>query len=233
MKGNPFDYSLYVITDGRSRLLERIEQALLGGATCIQYREKTKSFNEMVAEAKQLKELCHQYGVPLFINDHLDVAKAIEADGLHLGQDDTTIQEARRIIGEIPIGISARTIEEAQEAEKNGAVYVGVGAMFPTDSKLDAVLVSQKQAQLIKGSISIPMLLIGGISLERMQEMTTPYDGLCVISAILSTPNPRKAAAALKEYLLSCRSNKRTSTKDDNSDLKKSRNSIFFTQKMI
>ncbi|MCL2560654.1 MAG: thiamine phosphate synthase [Turicibacter sp.] len=197
-----FDYRLYVITDGKPDLLSRMEAALQGGATCIQYREKQKSFSEMVAEARDLKKLCRQYEVPLFINDHIEVAKAVEADGLHLGQADATLAAARKILGDIvPIGISARTVVEAQEAEKNGAVYVGVGAMFPTNSKLDAQMVDRETAVAIKQSIAIPVLLIGGISLDTAPTITAPYDGLCVISAILSAENPREVAAALKSVI--------------------------------
>ena len=196
------DYRLYVITDGKPDLFNRVEGALLGGATCIQYREKTKSVAQMIEEATHLKVLCHQYGVPLFINDYPEVAKAIGADGIHLGQSDTGLKVARGVLPpHMPIGISARTVAEAVEAQKNGAAYVGVGAMFPTHSKSDATLVSQETAKAIKDSISIPMLLIGGISLETAGQLTTSYDGLCVISAILSAENPRKAAQDLKAFV--------------------------------
>ena len=197
-----FDYRLYVITDGRPDLLNRVEAALLGGATCVQYREKTKSATQMIKEATDLKVLCHKYGVPLLVNDDPEVAKAVGADGLHLGQSDATLAAARKLLPrDFPIGVSAHTVAEAIEAEENGAVYVGVGAMFPTHSKSDATLISQETASAIKANISIPMLLIGGISLERAQQLTVPYDGLCVISAILSAENPRKAAQDLKEIL--------------------------------
>ena len=198
---SPFDYSLYVITDSKPNLLQRTEKVLLGGATCIQYREKTKPFSEMVEEAHKLKTLCHQYNVPLFINDHLDLAKEIEADGIHLGQSDATVTEARKQLGNIPIGISATTVEEAIKAEKKGAVYVGVGAIFPTISKPDATMVSMETAEAIKNSVKIPMLLIGGISLHTAQEINIPYDGLCVISALLSADNPEVETLKLKTFL--------------------------------
>ena len=201
MNKPPFDYSLYLITDGKPNLLERTRQALQGGVTCIQYREKNKPFPEMVIEARTLKKLCHQYGVPLFINDHLDLAKEIEADGLHLGQTDATILEARNKLGDIPIGITASCVKEAAEAEANGAVYLGVGAIFPTASKQDATMTSQKTAKAIKQTVNIPILLIGGISLETAPTITIPYDGLCVISAILSAQNPREEAAKLKQLI--------------------------------
>ncbi|MCL1989479.1 MAG: thiamine phosphate synthase [Defluviitaleaceae bacterium] len=196
-----FKNQLYVITDGKPQLLERVAEALRGGATCIQYREKTKPIAEMVEEATLLKQLCHKYHVPLFINDHLDVAKAVNADGLHLGQSDSTVEEARELLGDIPIGISACTVNEARLAEEKGAVYVGVGAVFPTASKKDATLVSLETAKAIKASIKIPMLLIGGISLETAQLINIPYDGLCVISAILSADQPKEVAEAMRHLI--------------------------------
>lgn len=201
MMKQPFDYSLYVITDSKPHLLERVELALIGGATCIQYREKKKSFAEMLIEAHLLKKLCHQYQVPLFINDHIHLAKEINADGLHLGQSDATVAEARIHLDHLPIGVSARTVAEAEEAEKNHAVYVGVGAIFPTNSKPDAKLVSWDIAMQIKQHISIPALLIGGISVETASEITIPYDGLCVISAVLAAKNPTIATQEFKKII--------------------------------
>lgn len=198
----PFDYRLYVITDGQAHLLSRLEEILKGGATCVQYREKTKPFHEMVKEATQIKQLCHAYDVPLFINDHIELAKEIQADGLHLGQGDATLIEAKKILGDLPIGISADDVAQAQEAEKNGAAYVGVGALFPTASKPDATIVSFETAAAIKKSIDIPMLLIGGITLERAKNISVPYDGLCFISELFLAQNKTDKTRQLKDWLM-------------------------------
>jgi len=195
-----FDYRLYLITDGQPDLIRRTEAALKGGVTCVQYREKSKSIDEMIAQATELKALCHQYHVPLFINDYIDIAREVGADGIHLGQSDETVQVARAVLGDIPIGVSACTVDEAMTAQSQGAAYVGVGAMFPTISKDDATLVTMEVAEKIKKAIQIPSLLIGGISLNTVEEITAPYDGLCVISAILSARSPLEAARKLKKY---------------------------------
>jgi thiamine-phosphate diphosphorylase len=199
MNKSNFDYSLYLITDGKPDLMRRVEEALKGGVTCVQYREKSKTIDEMIDEATKLKALCHKYHVPLFINDYVEVAQKVGADGIHLGQSDESVQVARDVLGDISIGVSACTTGEAVIAQAQGAVYVGVGAMFSTISKDDATLVSMEEAMRIKESIDIPCLLIGGINLDTVEKIKTPYDGLCVISAILSVGNPFEAARKLKE----------------------------------
>ncbi|MCL1948391.1 MAG: thiamine phosphate synthase [Turicibacter sp.] len=193
-----FDYRLYLITDGKPDLLPRVREALQGGVTVVQYREKKKPYLEMIAEANQLKKLCHEFGVPLIINDYVGIAKTIEADGLHLGQSDTEYEEARAMLGpDFPIGISARTVEEAKIAEANGASYIGVGALFPTGSKADAKVLDMGTVREIEASVSIPTLLIGGISSETLPKINAKYDGLCVISGILGVENIRAAAEGL------------------------------------
>jgi thiamine-phosphate pyrophosphorylase len=169
--------------------------------SCVQYREKKKKFDAMVKEATELKTLCHQYEVPLFINDHVELAKAIEADGLHLGQDDVAFEEARAVLPAMPIGISAKTVDEAKKAQDQGAVYLGVGALFETGSKSDATVINHAVVPRIKESVNIPVLLIGGISLETAKTLTVPYDGLCAISAILSAKNPERIAQELKTLI--------------------------------
>jgi len=196
----PFDYRLYLITDGKPDLLRRVREALQGGVTIVQYREKKKSFEEMTKEASELKALCHEFGVPLIINDYPELAKAIGADGLHVGQSDAKMEEARQILGnDFPIGVSARTVEEAKIAEKNGAIYVGVGAIFPTGSKADAAVIATSVVGDIKAGVQLPTLLIGGISLASLPKIKTEYDGLCVISGILSQENIQLAAQQILE----------------------------------
>ena len=195
-----FDYRLYLITDGQPDLLPRVREALLGGVTIVQYREKKKPYLEMMVEANELKKLCHEFGVPLIINDYPGIAKTIEADGLHLGQSDVDFLEARQLLGpDFPIGVSARTVDEAKTAERNGAIYIGVGAMFPTGSKADAKLIDHETVQAIKKSAQIPTLLIGGISLATLPKITVPYDGLCVISGVLGQADIQLAARKILE----------------------------------
>ena len=130
------DYTLYLITDGESNIINRVERAILGGVTVVQYREKKKSYDEMLKEAIELKKLCSKYKVPLIINDYIDLAKEVDADGIHLGQGDLSIKEAKDLFKEKIIGISAHNLEEAIKAEENGADYIGFGAIFPTIVKM-------------------------------------------------------------------------------------------------
>jgi len=199
-----YDYRLYLITDGKPNLLERVELALQAGVGIVQYREKKKDYPAMLAEALQLKELCHRYDVPLIINDHVQLAKEVVADGIHLGQSDASYKEAREILGEdFLIGISARSVEEAVHAQNNGAAYIGVGAIFPTQSKKDAKIVSMLTVEEIRKSVHIPTLLIGGINLETFPQITCEYDGICVISGILGQEDIRGATSQLLEQMKS------------------------------
>jgi len=196
-----FDYRLYLITDGKPDLLNRVEKALRGGVTIVQYREKQKSFSEMVEEATQLHKLCQKFEVPLIINDYPELAKEIGAEGLHIGQSDTKLEEARNLLGDnFPIGVSARTVEEAVIAEKNGAIYLGVGAVFPTGTKSDAKVISPITIENIQKKAQIPTLLIGGISLDTLPRLKSKYDGLCVISGILGQENIEESAKKILEW---------------------------------
>ena len=200
---NNIDYKLYLITDGKPNMISRVEQAILGGVTIVQYREKKKSYDEMLEEALELKNLCSKYNVPLIINDYIDLAREIDADGIHLGQDDTSIEEVKDLFKDKIIGISAHNLEEAIKAEENGADYIGFGAVFPTNSKDDAKTLDINDVNVIKKNISIPVLLIGGINKENLSSIDVKYDGICVISAILSSKDPKKSAKEMKDIILS------------------------------
>ena len=193
------DYSLYLVTDrdvlkGRN-LITCVEAAILGGVTLIQLREKNISSLEFYNIAVKVKELTDKYNIPLIINDRVDVAIVIDAAGVHLGQSDFSCEVARKIMGKDKlIGISAGNLEEALLAEKQGADYIGVGAIFPTGTKLDAKAVSINTLKDIKRSIKIPVVAIGGIN-ERNYILlkNTGIDGIAVISAILGKDDIKEA----------------------------------------
>ncbi|ADY56675.1 thiamine-phosphate diphosphorylase [Syntrophobotulus glycolicus DSM 8271] len=199
-----WDYTLYLVTDrsyiGDRNLEDCVEEAILGGATMVQLREKTASSLDFYHLAVKIKGVTRKYQVPLMINDRLDIALAIDADGLHLGQDDLPIEIARRYFGrEKVIGISVSTVEEALLAEKSGADYLGAGAVFPTGTKTDAKLVSLPELSLIKKAVKIPVVAIGGINETNACDVFhTGIDGLSVVSAILARKDPRKASAEIK-----------------------------------
>ncbi len=200
------DYTLYLVTDrdvlkGRD-LCNSIEQAILGGTTLIQLREKNVSSLDFFSIASSVKAVTDKYNVPLIINDRLDIALAIDAAGVHLGQSDLPCTIARHILGSHKIlGISAATLEEALEAQEAGADYIGVGAVFPTDTKLDARSVTIAALKNIKDSLSIPVVAIGGINENNfMQLKPAGIDGIAVVSAILGKENIMEAAKKLGNF---------------------------------
>lgn len=184
-------------------MLERVERALQGGVTCVQLRRKDAPSRQLLEEAYQLKRLCRQYQVPLIINDRADIAALCGADGLHLGQSDLPIAEARRIVGpDMPIGISAKTVEQAKQAEQEGAAYLGVGAIFPTRTKSDTYVLPEETWQEIVRSVSIPVVLIGGITRETFPRIQNQVPaGIAVVSAILSADDPYEAANHFRRQL--------------------------------
>ncbi len=197
---------LYAVTDrswvGIQTLLEQIESSLLGGTTLVQLREKDLSDDEFIQEAKSVKRLCEHFGVPLLINDNVNVALRSGADGVHLGQDDLPLQEARKMLGPNKIiGISTHTVEEAMEAERGGADYVGVGSVFATQTKLDANVLSIDYIREICQAVNIPVVAIGGIKEENMDVLrNTGVAGIAVVSAIFGQPDIEMATLRLKEY---------------------------------
>ena len=196
---------LYAITDrtwlGNNSLYEQVEDAIKGGATFIQLREKNLSYEKFLEEAKKIKEITDKYGVPFVINDNAEIAKEIDADGVHVGQSDTEAKRAREILGKDKIiGISAGNLKEAIDAEKNGADYIGIGAMFHTDTKSDATSVTFEEAKEITGKVNIPVVAIGGINSENILSLKgTGVDGVAVISAIFSHENIYDATHKLRK----------------------------------
>lgn len=199
------NYSLYLVTDRdilKSRdLCQAVEEAILGGATLVQLREKDVSSLEFYKIAIEVKKVTDKHDVPLIINDRLDVAQAVDAAGVHLGQSDFPCEVARKLIGKDKIlGISAATLEEALKAQEDGADYIGVGAMFPTDTKLDARAVSIEMLKNIKQAVDIPVVAIGGINENNFKSLEeTGIDGMAIISAILGKSDIREAALKFTE----------------------------------
>jgi len=196
------DLSLYLVTDNSDdveKFLNTIEEAIKGGTTVVQIREKTADTLDFYNLALKVKDITAKYDVPLIINDRVDIALAIDADGVHVGQSDMPCEVTRKLIGEDKIlGVSAATIDEAIKAEKDGADYIGTGAVFPTKTKSDAPSVTKQELKEIVESIDIPVVAIGGITLENASQLTdTGIKGLSVVSAIMSSENPKKSSQEL------------------------------------
>ena len=202
------DYSLYLVTDralslGRSTV-EVVRAAIRGGVSCVQLREKGCSTREFMDEARLLKALLAGTGVPLFINDRLDVALAVGADGVHLGQNDLPIADARRLVGNrMIIGISAESVADAIRAEAEGADYIGASPVFTTPTKTDtAPPLGLDGLRAIRRAVQLPLVAIGGIDANNAaQVLRAGADGLAVVSAIVSAPCPRTAAAAIRQQI--------------------------------
>ena len=215
-----FDYSLYLVTDRRLSLgrstVEVVAAAVSGGVTCVQLREKHCSTREFLEEARRVRELLVGTGVPLIINDRLDVALAVAADGVHLGQNDKHISDARRLVGErLVIGISAESVADAIRAEAEGADYIGVSPVFTTPTKMDtAPPLGLEGLREIRRAVSLPLVAIGSIRHDNAAEvLRAGADGLAVVSAIVSAPCPRTAAAALRQQIAFTREEERSCTK--------------------
>ena len=200
-----FDYTLYLVTDRQlmscDSLTEAVEQAILGGCTMIQLREKELPSLEFYNQAVAVKQVTERYHIPLIINDRIDIAMAVQATGVHIGQHDLLAAAVRKVIGEnILLGVSASSIAEAIQAQQDGADYLGVGAMFPTGTKTDAESVSMEELQKIRTAVSLPIVVIGGINkgnAGRFKPMG--IDGLAVVSAIIAQSDIKAAAAELKD----------------------------------
>ncbi|PLX98711.1 MAG: phosphomethylpyrimidine kinase [Desulfuromonas sp.] len=188
---------VYLITDSTpDGLFERTEAALKGGTKTLQYRDKQSPFEQKVSMAKEMKELCRRYDVCFIINDSPELAVAVEADGLHLGQQDMPISDARKILGHSKIiGISTRTIEQAHKAERDGADYIAVGSMFTTGSKADAELVGPERLREIRKAVDKPIVAIGGIDRSNVSRVIDAgADAVAIISAVMEDSNPALAA---------------------------------------
>ena len=197
------DLRLYAVTDrrwlGEKTLKEAVKEALKGGATFIQLREKNMDSDEILKEAFEIKELCGMYGAPFVINDDVDMALACDADGVHVGQKDMEASEARKRLGSGKIiGVSVRTVEQAAAAEAAGADYLGVGAVFSTGSKADAERITKETLKDICSAVDIPVIAIGGVNSENVKELAgTGVCGAAVISAIFGADDIKKAAGKL------------------------------------
>ncbi|MGN0572471.1 MAG: thiamine phosphate synthase [Acutalibacteraceae bacterium] len=195
---------LYAVTDRswtqNQTLYEQIEDALKGGVTIVQLREKNLPEEEFIAEAIKVKELCNRYNVPLIINDNAEVALKSGADGVHVGIEDTPVAELRQKVGkDFIIGATAKTVEQARAAEKAGADYLGVGAVFPSPTKKNAIRITAENLKEICSSVSVPAVAIGGISLDNVSEIKgCGMSGIAVVSAIFASDDIRKAASELK-----------------------------------
>lgn len=195
---------MYAVTDRSwlrgSTLYEQVEKALRGGATFIQLREKSLDTESFIEEAGQIKILCEKYHVPFVINDNVEVALAVGADGVHVGQGDMAASDARKKLGAGKIiGVTARTVEQAAEAERQGADYLGTGAVFATSTKGDAKEISHRTLKEICRSVSIPVVAIGGITAGNVMELKgTGIEGVAVVSAVFASEDIESAARELR-----------------------------------
>ena len=195
--------TLYAVTDRTwaddVTLMEQVKQALDGGITFLQLREKKLSEEEFIKEAQEMKKLAQEYKIPFVINDNIKVALEVDADGVHIGQDDMSVQEARKLLGEDKIiGVSAHNVKEAVKAQKGGADYLGVGAVCATSTKKDANVVSKEEIKKIKEAVDIPIVAIGGIKQDNIKTLQgTGVDGVAVVSDIFAAKDITKAAKEL------------------------------------
>ena len=196
---------LYAVTDRRwavrQTLYEQVEQALLGGVTCVQLREKQMEETDFLREATQIRSLCHAHGVPLLVNDNLDVALKSGADGVHLGQGDGSVSTARMRAGaDFIIGVTAKTVEQARRAEAEGADYLGVGAVFGSPTKQNAIRITREQLRDICNAVAIPAVAIGGIGSDNMEALAgCGMAGVALVSAVFGARDIRAAASELKK----------------------------------
>lgn len=196
---------LYLVTDRHwlkaHSLYEDVEAAINGGVTCVQLREKHLNHQLFVQEAKELKELCNQNQIPLIINDNVEVMLEVDADGIHVGQSDMQAQDVRKLIeSDKVLGVSVQTVEQAITAQNAGADYLGVGAVFPTGTKDDAIEVDLATLQDICQHVDIPIVAIGGINQENLLQLKgSGIDGIAVVSAIMAAEDIIEATKQLKE----------------------------------
>ncbi|MGN0276045.1 MAG: thiamine phosphate synthase [Hominisplanchenecus sp.] len=203
MKKNEIDYTLYLCTDrglmSTDTLEEAVEQAVQGGCTVVQLREKDCTSLEFYETARSIKKITDCYGVPLIINDRVDIALAVDADGVHVGQSDLPASVVRRILGpDKIIGVSAGTLAEALQAEAEGADYLGVGAMYSTSTKEDADVTTIEELKEIRKAVGIPIVVIGGINKNTLENFKGyGINGLAVVSAVIAADDIKAAAGEL------------------------------------
>jgi thiamine-phosphate pyrophosphorylase len=197
------DYSLYLVTDrdliGNKDFAGTVEEAIKGGVTLVQIREKNLSTLEFFQLALGIREITKKHSVPFIVNDRVDIALAVDADGVHIGQEDIPLTVARKLLGPTKIiGVSVSTLKQALAAQHEGADYLGIGAVFPTTTKNDADHVSLKDLQEIKSEVTVPVVAIGGINKNNIHNvMATGVDGAAVVSAIIACSDPYEAAVHL------------------------------------
>lgn len=201
------DTSFYFITDStdftEEEFLARVEQAVSGGATILQLREKEKNTREYLSLAEKVHVITQKYGIPLIIDDRVDIALASGAEGVHLGQTDMPVDAARRILGKDRIiGATTKTVAQAVEAWEQGADYLGVGAIFPTTTKVKTVLTSVSTLQEICRTVPLPVNAIGGLNKNNIDILQgIPIAGICVVSAVMKAENPRDAVRDLRKRM--------------------------------
>lgn len=202
------DYSLYLVTDRKlmstSTLEEAVGQAIAGGVTLVQLREKDTSSLEFYEMAAKVKQVTDRHNIPLIIDDRADIAVAVDAAGVHVGQSDIPARRVRSVIGKDKIlGVSASTFDEAVQAQRDGADYLGVGAMFATKTKTDATVVSMEELKKIREAVSLPIVAIGGINGKMLPLLEgTGIDGVAVVSALMASNNITAEAEKLKKAVL-------------------------------
>lgn len=205
MKIKREDMLLYAVTDrswiGEQTLLGQAKEALDGGVTCVQLREKKLDEGSFLEEALEIRELCREYGVPFIVNDNVDIAVKCKADGIHVGQKDMEAGDVRSIVGkDMIIGVSAQTVEQALAAQKAGADYLGVGAVFSTSTKADACEVTFQTLSEICSAVSIPVVAIGGINKNNILRLSgSGADGVAVVSAIFAAEDIESECKILKK----------------------------------
>lgn len=204
-----FDSTLYFITDSTGLdeevFLQKVESALKGGVTLLQIREKDKSTREYIELANKVHNITKKYNVPLIVDDRLDVAMAVDAEGVHLGQSDMPIKTARKLFGEDKIiGATTKTVEQAKDAYEQSADYLGVGAIYPTTTKVVTILTSTETLNDICNTVPIPVNAIGGLNKDNIDVLKgISISGICAVSAIMKADSPEKAARELKETFIS------------------------------
>ncbi len=213
-----YDYALYLVTDRRyveneslEGLAEAVEQAVLGGCSMVQLRESNITSADFYHAAREIKKITDRYDVPLIINNRADIALAVDAAGIHIGQSDIPASAVRNIVGKGRlVGVSVTSVSEALKAQADGADYLGVGAMLPTKTKPDAKIVPVSELCAIRAAVGIPVVVIGGINRENAADfLRQGADGLAVVSAILSQRDIRQAAEELKEVIILNERNKK------------------------
>ena len=209
MKKQEIDYTLYLCTDrdlmSTDTIEEAVEQAVKGGCTVVQLREKDCSSLEFYETALRVKKITDQYKIPLIINDRVDIALAVNADGVHVGQDDLPAASVRRILGgDKVIGVSAGSVREAVKAREDGADYLGVGAMHATSTKTDADVTTVDELKKIREMVDLPIVAIGGMNKQTLPELKgTGVDGIAVVSAVIAADDIERAASELSEAVRS------------------------------